>query len=89
MIVECPSCHTRYRTDVAGVVDETTFFECSRPDCGHVFQFVPPLVQIDHLPAQDVDPEVTPSEAPADDPAFTSSGDFSSSDTLSTQLSRF
>ena len=87
MIVECPSCHTRYRTDVAGVVDETTFFECSRPDCGHVFQFAPPLVQIDHLPEPDVDPEVAPSEAPAADPAFTSSGDFSSSDTLSTQLS--
>lgn len=87
MIVECPSCHTRYRTDVAGVVDETTFFECSQPDCGHVFQFAPPLVQIDHLPEQDSDPEVAPSEVPADDPAFTSSGDFSSSDTLSTQLS--
>ena len=87
MIVECPSCHTRYRTDVAGVVDETTFFECSQPDCGHVFQFTPPLVQIDHLPEQDIDPEVAPSEVPADDPAFTSSSDFSSSDTLSTQLS--
>ena len=87
MIVECPSCHTRYRTDVAGGVDETTFFECSQPDCGHVFQFAPPLVQIDHLPEQDIDPEVAPSEAPADDPAFTASGDFSSSDTLSTQPS--
>ena len=92
MIVECPSCHTRYRTDVAGVVDETTFFECSRPDCGHVFQFAPPLVQIDHLPEQDPAPDIAPefapsSEAPADDPAFTSAGDFSSSDTLSTPLS--
>ena len=87
MIVECPSCHTRYRTDVAGVVDETTFFECSQPDCGHVFQFAPPLVQTDHLPEQDIDPEIAPSDIPADDPAFTSSGDFSSSDTLSTQLS--
>ena len=92
MIVECPSCHTRYRTDVAGVVDETTFFECSRPDCGHVFQFAPPLVQIDHLPEQDPAPDIAPefapsSEAPADDPAFTSAGDFSSSDTLSTRLS--
>ncbi len=89
MIVECPSCHTRYRTDVAGVVDETTFFECSRPDCGHVFQSVPPLVQIDHLPeqdpAQDRDPQGAPaSEAPADDPVFTSSSAFSSSDTLPT-----
>ena len=87
VIVECPSCHTRYRTDAAGVVDETTFFECSQPDCGHVFQFVPPLVQIDHLPEQDIDPEVAPPEASTDDPAFTSSGDFSSSDTLSTQTS--
>ena len=87
MIVECPSCHTRYRTDVAGVVDETTFFECSRPDCGHVFQFTPPLVQTDHLPKQNIKPEGAPSEAPAADPAFTSSGDWSSSDTLSTQLS--
>ena len=87
MIVECPSCHTRYRTDVAGVVDETTFFECSQPDCGHVFQFAPPLVQIDHLPEQDIDPEVAPSEAPADEPAFTSSDDFFSSDTPSTQPS--
>ena len=92
MIVECPACHTRYRTDVAGVVDETTFFECSRPDCGHVFQFAPPLVQIDHLPEQDPAPDIAPefapsSEAPTDDPAFTSAGDFSSSDTLSTPLS--
>ncbi len=87
MIVECPSCHTRYRTDAAGVVDETTFFECSQPDCGHVFQFVPPLVQIDHLPEQDIDPEVAPPEAAANDPAFTSSGPFSPSDTLSTQIS--
>ena len=87
MIVECPSCHTRYRTDAAGVVDETTFFECSQPDCGHVFQFVPPLVQIDHLPEQDIDPEVASPEASADDPVFTSSGSFSPSDTLSTQIS--
>ena len=87
MIVECPSCHTRYRTDAAGVVDETTFFECSQPDCGHVFQFVPPLVQIDQPSEQDIDPEVAPPEASADDPAFTSSGSFSPSDTLSTQVS--
>ena len=51
----------------------------------------PPLVQIDHLPEQDPEQESAPegaqSEAPAGDPAFTSAGDFSSSDTLSTQLS--
>ncbi len=82
MIVACPSCHTRYRTGVAGAVDETTFFECSRPDCGHVFQFAPPPVQIGHLPEQDVDPEIAPAEAPADDPAFTSPAD-----TLLTQSS--
>ena len=87
MIVECPSCHTRYRTDAAGAVDETTFFECSQPDCGHVFQFTPPLVQIDHLPEHGVDPEGAPPEAAAHDPAFTSSGSLSPSDTLSTQIS--
>lgn len=87
MIVECPSCHTRYRTDAAGVVDETTFFECSQPDCGHVFQFVPPLVHIDHPPEQDIDLEAALPEASANDPAFTSSGPFSPSGTLSTQIS--
>ncbi len=99
MIVECPSCHTRYRTEVAGAVDETTFFECSQADCGHVFQSVPPVVQIDHLPEQHSEPEATlsqvpaqipaqaPAQAPADDPAFTFSNSLSSSDALTTQPS--
>ncbi len=99
MIVECPSCHTRYRTEMAGVVDETTFFECSQPDCGHVFQFAPPLVQTDRLPEQDpeqnpeqdpeqdITPEVPPSsEAPAAGPAFEAPADgpaFTSSEDFS------
>lgn len=46
MIVECPACHTRYRTQVLGAVDETTFFECTRARCGHVFRSAPPTVQV-------------------------------------------
>lgn len=85
MIVECPSCHTRYRTDVAGVVDETTFFECSQADCRHVFQSVLPVVQIDHLPEQDIGPEAALPEVPADDPAFTPPDSLSPSDALSAE----
>ena len=46
MIVECPACHTRYRTQALGAVDETTFFECTRAHCGHVFPSAPPTVQV-------------------------------------------
>ena len=87
MIVECPSCHTRYRTDVAGAVDETTFFECSQADCGHVFQSIPPVVQIDHPPEQDIEPEATLPAGPADEPAFTLSDSLSPSDALTPQPS--
>lgn len=44
MIVECPSCHTRYRTDRAAVVDENTVFECSQDQCRHVFSYSPPVM---------------------------------------------
>lgn len=47
MIVECPACHIRYRTQVLGAVDETTFFECTQTGCRHVFQSTPPVVQIE------------------------------------------
>ena len=60
VIVECPSCQTRYRTDVAGAVDETTFFECTQADCGHVFQAAQPAVQVDELSEQNVAPDNTP-----------------------------
>lgn len=43
MIVECPACHTRYRTDSRGVIDDSTFFQCSQEECGHVFPYSPPL----------------------------------------------
>jgi len=46
VIVECPACHTRYRTDGAGVVDENTFFECSQETCKHVFPYSSPLLQV-------------------------------------------
>lgn len=45
MIVECPVCRTRYRTDGAGIIDENTFFECSQENCQHVFSYTPPLLQ--------------------------------------------
>ena len=43
MIVECPACHTRYRTDDSVDLNEDTLFECSREQCGHVFPSTPDL----------------------------------------------
>lgn len=43
MIVECPVCHTRYRTDDSVELNENTLFECSREQCGHVFPYAPEL----------------------------------------------
>lgn len=45
MIVECPACHTRYRTDSTTIVDEDTLFECSQENCQHVFQYTPPVLR--------------------------------------------
>lgn len=45
MIVECPACHTRYRTDSTTLVDENTFFECSQESCQHVFPYSPPVLR--------------------------------------------
>lgn len=44
MIVECPACRTRYRTDSAGLIEGNTFFECTQEDCRHVFPYVPSLL---------------------------------------------
>jgi hypothetical protein len=44
VIVECPSCRTRYRTDSAAVIDENTVFECSQDQCRHVFSYSPPVM---------------------------------------------
>ena|GEM_PF-6321603 len=41
MIIECPACHTRYRTTSSLSITENTLFECSREQCGHVFPYVP------------------------------------------------
>ena len=39
MIIECPACHTRYRTDGSLAITDFTLFECSREQCGHVFSY--------------------------------------------------
>lgn len=41
MIIECPACHTRYRMDNSVSITESTLFECSREQCGHVFPYFP------------------------------------------------
>jgi predicted Zn finger-like uncharacterized protein len=45
VIVECPLCHTRYRTDSSQIVEETTRFQCTKEDCEHIFHYVPPLLE--------------------------------------------
>ena len=80
MIVECPSCHTRYRTDTAGPPDETTFFECTQADCGHVFPYSRPALETEQGPepeaeASGYDPEEDSSHDPAQPPANDSSDD--------------
>lgn len=47
MIVECPVCRTRYRTNSTGLVEGNTFFECTREGCRHVFPYIPSLSQRD------------------------------------------
>lgn len=44
MIVECPACHTRYRTDSNAFIDEDTLFECSQAHCQHVFSYTPSVL---------------------------------------------
>ena len=69
MIVECPSCRTRYRTDTAGAPDETTFFECTQTDCGHVFPYSSPVLQTEQIPEYEAGaPADDPADNPADDP---------------------
>lgn len=45
VIVACPSCHTRYRTDSSHIIDETTRFQCTKEECGHIFDYSPPLLK--------------------------------------------
>lgn len=44
MIVECPACHTRYRTDNTAFIDEDTLFECSQAHCQYVFSYTPSVL---------------------------------------------
>lgn len=44
VIVACPLCSTRYRTDSSHVIDETTRFQCTKEECGHIFYYSPPLL---------------------------------------------
>jgi hypothetical protein len=50
VIVECPVCRTRYRTDGAGLIEGNTFFECTREDCRHVFPYVPSFLEANTTP---------------------------------------
>ena len=70
MIVECPSCRTRYRTDTVGAPDETTFFECTQADCGHVFPYSRPVLQTEQGSEYEAeaavnDPPIAPAEPPS------------------------
>lgn len=63
MIVECPACHTRYRTDSADILDEGTLFECSQEECRHIFAYSPPLWGGDEkIPACEPLPPFPPTE---------------------------
>ena len=42
MVIECPACHTRYRVESAGGIDDSTFFECPQEGCRCVFPYSPP-----------------------------------------------
>jgi hypothetical protein len=44
VIVQCPLCQTRYRTDSSHIVEETTRFQCTQEGCGHIFSYSPPLL---------------------------------------------
>ncbi len=45
MIVECPLCHTRYRTESSHIIEETTRFQCTKDGCEHLFHYAPPLLE--------------------------------------------
>jgi len=64
VIIECPACHTRYRTDNSLVVTESTLFECSRDQCGHVFPYLPDSLQETASRPLIEDPLVEPSGPP-------------------------
>lgn len=74
MIVECPSCRTRYRTDGGGVIDGGTFFECSQDHCRHVFLYSAPVMRGNERESTRSAPvPPAPFRAPAAHPSFDSS----------------
>jgi len=45
VIVECPLCHTRYRTESSYIIEEITRFQCTKDGCEHIFHYTPPLLE--------------------------------------------
>ncbi len=64
VIIECPACHTRYRTDGSLAVTEATLFECSREQCGHVFPYLPESLKETVLEPLLEDPILQPTDTP-------------------------
>ncbi len=50
MIVECPTCHTRYRINDSATLNESTLFECTQDRCREVFPCAPELFNGDPRP---------------------------------------
>lgn len=74
VIVQCPSCLTRYRTESSHIVDETTRFQCTQEDCGHIFSYSPPLlagIGRASSTASSHTPERTPPPPPTPENMFT------------------
>ena len=79
MIIECPACHTRYRTDGSLSITESTLFECSREQCGYVFSYFPESPRetgADPLPGESF---VDPPDAQDAEPYLAVDDDFSPS----------
>jgi hypothetical protein len=70
VIVECPVCRTRYRTESTGLIAGNTFFECTREDCHHVFPYIPSFLQEETAPDGSAWSLQSDSDAIADEPAL-------------------
>ena len=68
MIIECPACHTRYRTEDSLAITEATLFECSREQCGHVFPYLVESLRAAESKPLLEDPLLQPTESPAATP---------------------
>ena len=79
MIIECPACHTRYRTDGSLSITDSTLFECSREQCGHVFSYFPESPRETGADSPPGKPFVDPPDAQDAEPYLTVDDDFSPS----------